>query len=337
VTPISIRGGGIAACCCARLLKRAGLAVTLDSASHARVPAVMLGEVTQKLLGDVFERGDLFTRLHRIRRRAVLWGNSEPTVLPHSAVVTSEQEVLNRLQVEMPPGREEEGEPPRWTILAARVPRGDGDVLRVEQNFGSRTASVTRVKLKTEEASDTCWIEAASEGWLFLLPCGLGTAWLLAAGGPAEALLERSHFVAMQIGETGASAGSFPSHPRITEPLAEPGWLACGSAALAFDPLCGEGAGNAAREAILAAALIRAAASGVNPNELTAHYTARLTAGFARHLEVCRQFYDGGGSGVWWRQQVEDLDRGLQWTAERLNTHKGFQYRLNGFTLEAAI
>ncbi|HUI77118.1 MAG TPA: hypothetical protein VLY24_04365 [Bryobacteraceae bacterium] len=337
MTLISIRGGGIAACCCARLLTRAGLAVASEPAAHPKVPAVMLGEVTQRLLGDVFDRGDLFTGLHCIRRRAVLWGNSEPTVLPHSAVVASEQEILNRLQAEMLPGGAEQGDLPLWKILAARVPREDGDVLRAEQNFGSRTASVTRVRLKAEEASDTCWIEAATEGWLFLLPCGPENAWLLAAGGPAETLLERSRFVATQIGETGAWTGSFPSHPRITEPLARPGWLACGSAALAFDPLCGEGAGNAAREAILAAALIRAAASGMNPTELTAHYTARLLGGFVRHLEVCRQFYETGGSGAWWRQQVTELDRGLQWTAERLNRHDGFRYRLNGFTLEAAI
>ena len=35
-----------------------------------------------------------------------------------------------------------------------------------------------------------------------------------------------------------------------------PGWLSCGTAALSFDPICGDGTGHAVREGILAAAVI---------------------------------------------------------------------------------
>ena len=51
---------------------------------------------------------------------------------------------------------------------------------------------------------------------------------------------------------------------------------------LGFDPLCGDGSGHAAREAILASAIVRAAMPGGGHDELTEHYRARLLAGLAR-------------------------------------------------------
>jgi flavin-dependent dehydrogenase len=65
----------------------------------------------------------------------------------------------------------------------------------------------------------------------------------------------------------------FSASPRIPAPLCGPGWLACGSAAMGFDPICGDGTAHAVREAILALAVIRGGDHG-----MPAHYEARLTA-----------------------------------------------------------
>ena len=47
----------------------------------------MLGEGTQRLLGDIFERKELFDGLPHIRKRVVSWGvNASPLVIPHSAI-----------------------------------------------------------------------------------------------------------------------------------------------------------------------------------------------------------------------------------------------------------
>src|SRR5205823_7498746 len=129
------------------------------------------------------------------------------------------------------------------------------------------------------------------------------------------------------------SGGDFPVAPRIASPLCGPGWLACGSAALAFDPICGDGTAHAIREAILAAAVIRAAAQGEDTESLLAHYRARLTAGFQRHLLLCREFYSSGGPGEWWRSQCAALDRGLEWCAGQMRGLPPFRYRLDGFEL----
>jgi hypothetical protein len=94
-----------------------------------------------------------------------------------------------------------------------------------------------------------------------------------------------------------------------------------------FDPICGDGTGNAVREGILAAAVVRAAG---DPDDLRAHYTARIVAGFRRHLELCREYYRTGGTGAWWRHELEALDRGIAWCG----VDPEFHYRLNGFELE---
>ena len=106
---------------------------------------------------------------------------------------------------------------------------------------------------------------------------------------------------------------------------------------MAFDPICGDGAGNAVREAILAAAVVRAAARGESVDRLLAHYRSRLIAGFRRHLELSLEFYRAGNSGPWWDQEIQALERGVAWCAERLAAEPAFHYRLNGFELEAVI
>src|SRR5581483_3691871 len=125
--------------------------------------------------------------------------------------------------------------------------------------------------------------------------------------------------------------GQFPASPRMADPLGEPGWLACGSAAMAFDPICGDGTGNAVREAILAAAVIRAAARGESEERLLAHYRARLIAAFRRHLELSLAFYRAGDGGAWWDGEIGAMERGIAWCREREGR---FWYRLNGFELE---
>jgi hypothetical protein len=329
---VVIRGDGIAACCCAHLLTTAGFPVAMEKADRTPVPAVLLSARTQALIGDVFGRRDLFTGLPRIEKRSVAWGpGSEPLVLAHSSVIVSEAELAERLwPFGLLDGPQSETDP-SWTILAARpLPAST-----VERHFGSRMAWVLRVELAHGIDSSTCWIESLEGGWLFLIPGGDNAGWLLAVGGAHEHLLEQSRMVAERIEGVCGNAGQFAAYPRIADPLCGPGWLACGSAALAFDPLCGDGAGNAVREAILAAAIIRAEADGADATDVLAHYRARLLAGFRKHLELCRQFYAAGHSGPWWNTELDFLQQGIEWCARQMNDSKPFQCRLHGFELQA--
>jgi flavin-dependent dehydrogenase len=120
----------------------------------------------------------------------------------------------------------------------------------------------------------------------------------------------------------------------MATPLGGEGWICCGSAAMTFDPICGDGTAHAVREAILASAAMRAVGRGEEAGPLLAHYEARLTAGFERHLGHCLQFYSSGWSGAWWREQVESAEEGIAWCRRRMEAHGRFRYRLNGLELE---
>jgi hypothetical protein len=141
--------------------------------------------------------------------------------------------------------------------------------------------------------------------------------------------------VAAEIVHRGSTSGEFPAYARLTSPLGASGWLACGTAAMAFDPICGDGTAHAVREAILASAVIRALAGGGSLQDLLGHYEARLTAGFRRHLTLCRPFYFSGGAGALWTSELEAIERGIQWSDAKLGAHTNFRYQLRGFELEA--
>ncbi len=308
---VRIAGDGVAARCCAHLL-----GVPVEGGLRARVPAVMLSEAAQQLMGDVFGRDDLFRGLPRITRRAVKWGAAAVEV-PHSAVVISEEALLRALEGAAAPGAEQAD----WTICsAAPLPPAC-----VEHRFGSRMASVARVEMSS--GLDVCWIEAVEQGWLFL-----NSGWLIGVGAEIEQLLAESSLVRPRIGAMEEAGGRFPASPRMASPLGGEGWIACGSAAMGFDPLCGDGAAHAVREAILASAVIRASGNG-DVLGLLAHYEARLTAGFLRHLGVCRQFYSTGGAGDWWRAELASVEEGMDWCRQRLEGIK-FRYRLEGVELK---
>ena len=319
---VAIRGTGVAAYCSALLLDRAGVPVALEQSERARVPAIMIGAATQALIADIFGRTDLFNGLHRIDKRVVAWGASaEPQTLPHSAVVISEEQLLKRLR---PAFTNASLANPQWTIYASRpLPPA-----AVEHRFGSRTAQAISVRIKDHADPATCWIESVENGWLFLIPHSPGEGWLLSVG---HAPLDSSRIIAAQIATANLAAAEFPAYLRILHPLGDAGWLACGTAAMVFDPLCGDGTGNAVREAILAAAVIRA--SGPMEDVLE-HYRRRLLAGFLRHLDQCRQFYLRGHSTDWWRSELQQILTGMNWCQAQVGDHRQFRYRLRDFDLE---
>ena len=306
----------MAASACARLLARGGIAASIESANRPKIPALLIGDATQALFAGVFESARIFEGARRITRRIVKWGG-ETRELAHSGVVIGEKDLEDRLR--SPAGSGADGGD--WTILAAPAENGSKTL-----DFGSRMATACRIRLKDEAQRESCWIEAVDGGWLFLLP-----DWLLSIGAPPGELLGRARVISGELSGTESASGTFPAYPRIRDPLCGEGWLACGSAAMAFDPIAGDGAGNALREAILAAAVIRAAERGEPVDDLLEHYRARLTAGFARHLELCRPFY-AAIEGEWWREETAAIDRGIAWCGERLRGHE-YRYQLRDFDL----
>jgi len=334
---IEIRGEGVAAACCAYVLGRGGFRISRVRGTRARVPAIVVSRGTQALIEDVFETEGLFAGCPQVERRTVGWGRGEQAVtLPHAAVVIGEGELLARIEEQAPRARrisdgtgpESGSGSPQWTVFASRpLPEGV-----VERHFGTRRATAVAVELKMPDGT-ACWTESLEGGWLFLIP-----GWLIAVGGEPETLLAESRLVAEQIRRVGRERAEFPSYPTMADPVCGAEWLACGSAAMAFDPMCGDGTGNAVRGAILTAAVIRAAARGESVERLRAHYGSRLMAAFRKHLDVSLEFYRRGHGGPWWDVEIAALERGVRWCAHELAGSPdfqalGFRYRLQGFDL----
>jgi hypothetical protein len=313
------------------LLKKAGFRIFVDSPGRGPAPILMLSDQTQRLLTDVFGPEPLFKCLASITRRIVTWGiNSETIVLPHSGLVVNESLLLDSLWRNLEVHTDDSCDPDCWKVFSSKKALPPVS----QHDFGSRMAFTYLVKLRPNVDADACWIEATPNGWLFLLPVADNGGSLISVGASADVLLPGSVVIARQIDSLNPMGGSFAAYPRIVTPLCGPGWLACGSAAVAFDPIAGEGAGNALREGILASAVIRGAQSSDRTDGLLKHYSNRMLSGFLRHLSECIQFYRQTGDDVWWRQELEPMLRGVSWARNELSQHAGERFQLLGFELQ---
>lgn len=331
---VLVCGDSVAAAAVAQLLWREGVAMARTGAPAARVPAVMIGGATRRLFGDIFAPADdPMAGLWPIAERHVRWGDAPAVVVPHQAWVLTGGDCERRLRAVAPlvggngpaPGGDA-----GWTVHAGG-PAGE------YLPFGDRPARAVRVSLRGTANPHACIAESLDAGWLFLLPYGAGEAWLLCIGeyGSPAAAVSESVLVEAAVIDIQEDGGAFAAAPRMADPLSGPGWLRCGAAAAGFDPLCGDGVGNALREAILAAAVIRTA---LNDSALAgpavAHYERQLRAAMHRHLRNCAAFYVSGGNGPWWRAQRGACEAGVVCLQSHLNAGGPPRFRLVDFSLE---
>lgn len=330
--PVAVEGNGLAACCSVRLLQELFPSVSFASLSLRQGPTLLINGQTQHLLTGIFgAEENLFSGSHPVRRRLVLWGRDEEVkAFPHCGLVVEEWELLQKLWRQVAPSSNLLLAEPGWCV------RSGLDAGNDQHAFGTRLAASVQVALR-EEASDTCLVESLDSGWLFLTPRGNGSGALLAVGDGPERLLEQSRLVVRYVAGILGTGAIFPAYPRVAKSLCGPGWLACGSAAMGFDPICGEGAGHATRESILACAAVRAIAEGDPERDVLRHYAGRLLAGFLKHLTLCRDFYVSARRSDWWQEEILQLERGIHWAGQQLRALPAPQYRLAGLRLEKVV
>lgn len=320
---VVIRGDGLATAACSSLLERAGWEVFHDVVVRPKLPVVLLNTASQSLLRDVFQKPSLLEGLYPIYKRIVRWGKSAATLtIPHEALAVSEQTLLDRIGSPV----RAFGSAPYGIHAMKPLPLDNG-----ESAFGARRAEAAAVSLRATAERNACWVESVPGGWLFAVSVSETQAWMLAVGNGSEALLAQSEAVSAIVDSLALERLSFAAYPRIADPLVGPKWLACGGAAMAFDPLCGEGTGHALREAILATAILKAHVSGQDWGPLQSLYEQRLRGGFRRHLELCHQLYASGGDSQWWLTELASVETGLR----RMNREPQLapSYRLDGFDL----
>ncbi len=320
---VLVRGDGVAALACAHLLLRAGHKVSLEPRDRRPVPALLLSDQALHLLGDIFENRALFADRHRITARHVAWGG-ETIVLPHRGVVLAEDELALCL-----PRPKQTHPVPSFTVQTAPPLPPPATTKR----FGSQQASGAQATLKASTDAAACYVESLPAGWLFLIPTSVRNAWLLAVGAGTTELLDSSRLIAPVLDRVEAPTRTFETSPSIATPVRGDDWILCGSAAMTFDPLCGDGTANAAREAILATAVLKAVAAGEDKGNLLLHYESLLIGAMRRHLATCADFYASGGDGPWWRLQTRLLREGHDWCTAQLAGMPEPRYRLRDFDL----
>lgn len=320
---VEIAGGGVAAACCDHLLRQAGADVRRDRHARTAVPALMLSDPARALLRDCLAQPALFADKPRITRRIVAWGGQEPVALPHQAVMLG----AGNLDFALPAGLVPT-DPAAFTIAAARSP-----VDAPMERFGDRIGETAPVRLLDPTDSDACWVEAVEDGWLFMIPAREDSGWLLAIGASCAHLLDQSRHLAPRIAADTERAAQFDTTPRMLRSMARNRSLACGSASMAFDPICGDGTALAVRQAILASAIAVACHEGEDEALLLAHYRAMMTAAMRRHLRLCSEFYATGGTGPWWRTQQDALADGFAACSARLEREPPPRFALDGFRL----
>src|ERR1700744_178811 len=279
---VLVRGDGVAAACCPHLLRRSNLAVRIEGSGRSRVPAIMLSDPAVALLREVFDRPGLLANAPRIDRRGGAWGG-QPVCMPHSAQAASEDGLLAALAI----ADEADFEGAPDFVIHTGAPAEGG-----QRRFGARKAVAAEIRMKAADDLSACWVEALDDGWLFVAPNPGGSSWLLAVGGPPERLLAQSTLIADRIELTPVRSGAFDVCPRIAAAPTDQGRMACGTAAVAFDPICGDGVAQAVRGAILGVAVIVAISEGGDARTLLAHYDLMMIATMRRHLKLCADFYE---------------------------------------------
>jgi len=354
-------GAGLAGLTCAHLLAGHGWDIELWDLGARRAPPLLLNDGTVWLLRDLWRGADdLAGGAVRLRARTVRWGNSPEVTVEHAGMVVDGESLRQRLLARLPsahPGRVRLAEvgPAGLTGRLAGVDPGvqvvDASGRRAHaatvlgqserRVLGRRCVLAAQASLAEPCAPEGCWMETVRGGWIFLAPAEVGQG-VLQAMVPAwpedpESTLRRMLAEARLIrGRVGALAGPvtvLPAAPECSDPLLGAGWIAVGDAAIALDPVSGDGTGHGLRGAVLAASTLDAVASGRLDRSCLGHYHARLVEALRVHLQRCLAYYSAASFSPTWQGERAAIAQALQAMAGSPGAPVQLRYALRGSQL----
>ncbi|HKM61076.1 MAG TPA: hypothetical protein VJY39_01170 [Acidisphaera sp.] len=295
-------GAGVAGLTAAHLLRARGWNVAASGTPRASFGAILLRETTARLLlaiwGDT--DGTLLRGARRLHGRRVLWGTEPEARVAQPAYAIELSMLVAALAERVGRLAPDSADACAWTLAAtddAASPLGPA------RRHGVRRAWIADVALSPLAPRDEAVLEGVDGGWFMLLPDGSGRGTLQAVAArasdapPFDDLRARTRLMRDLVGEVCAQAGPFPCMPRLRAPAAGSRTIAVGEAALACDPLCGDGVGHALRGAVAAASALQAIAAGAPEAEALRRYDAGLAFAMRRHLGACIAHYEAAGGG----------------------------------------
>lgn len=341
-------GGGIGALCCAALLRRKGWNVTLSLPPKTQSPTVVLNPVTIQIIHEIFGDANYVLRnAQPISRHYINWGDNRPDEYTPSSGFTLTADllssrVLDLLKQDSQLIIDNTGSEPSegtfdWQVYAMNTGRTETPARR----FGERCAISVDVTLHDDSDNATSFIEATPGGWLFLAPVAPGRAVLQAVvpeksseiGATVRALLDHTKEIKRVVKDFEGDPFVVNCAPKKLSRMDGPNWLATGTAAFSYDPLCGDGTGYALRAAILAAAVLDGIDRGTTKESLISYYKLRLTYAFYTHLRSCVSLYSSASFNEIWHRDLNVTTEGLREVEQELAGMSTNHYRLNEFEL----
>ncbi|MBD2415771.1 hypothetical protein H6H01_34680 [Nostoc calcicola FACHB-3891] len=311
VTPVAVVGDSLSAYAVVAALAKLGYHCDLlcdPAKSHFFGPSLVLNDVSETLLAQLFPDVNLSIYSQRLTHRLVRWGRQpvqveQPAlairshsllellrnskVMQHTRMIDVSQLTAQQISQNYP-----------WTVYTRHKQRAIALPESSQSLVGGQRVIVTAEVQDTPKSAHACYIESLADGWLFYAPVD-GGAMLQAClpitpANPRRALLEclyKSTTISTFVNDL-QKVNCFSSAPHLQWPLCGSGWLMVGEPAIKIDPVSGEGTPFALRSAILAGAVIDAILSDRIPDiSALSHYQTRLTHSFISHLRGCIQFY----------------------------------------------
>lgn|SRR5262245_27350995 len=297
------------------MLTARGIPATVCGVAESHGPTIVLNSLTLRLLRDLGcdQPHDVFKSCHELNSHFAAWGDNVARFNRYGIAI-SRSDLLQMLKPQMNlPGDLIRG----WTVLASGRDGASEYCDRIVR-CGVRHAITVPVSLKTNADEDCTVMESVPGGWLFLIPIGNRAA-VLQAGVPGhcenpapllESLIGRSSYISQYVHDVNGPVSCHAAMPTFSVPPAGQGWLAIGDAAMAYDPISGDGVGAALRSAALAAAVLGAIERGEDEETCLSHYSRRLGTAMKVHLNALVSYYSQTRDFSW-SSEIEAMRSGL--------------------------
>lgn len=338
---VHIAGCGVSASLSALLAVRQGCCVSFDpgEATHERIVVVPRStvELVEELTGLSIE-DSIVSRW--VSSRRIAWEQrvfqevpAESLILDAGALARAiAQQVLD--ESPQADARQVEGATD-WTLVAERTYSLDA-----RETAGKRRAIIGWVEdLPNYDGASTV-VASVPQGWFFASPHPVSGIALVVVSPSvcdgtnfSEVLQDALEFLWPGC-RTDLRCSTGPgvlAAPSFAPSCASHGWMAIGEAAVFFDPLRGDGVGNAIRGALLAHAVRVAIEGGQESEDFLVHYRERLAGVFISHLQSSVLHYSRAWNAQIWHQEIEDMRE----CALRLAAHPVPRFRLVGHRLVA--
>ncbi|MBD2565983.1 NAD(P)/FAD-dependent oxidoreductase [Nostoc sp. UIC 10607] len=328
MNPVAVVGDSLSAYAVVAALARLGYRCDLlcdPAKSHFYGPSLVLNDVSETLLRELFPDVNLGVYSQRLTHRWVHWG-TQPVQVEQPALAIRSHSLLQLLRNSkvMQHTRvidvsqltaQQISQKYAWTVYT-RHKRGALALPKSSQFLvGGQRVMIAAEIQDTSKSAHVCYIESLADAWLFYAPVD-GGAMLQAClpitpANPRRALLEclyQSTTISAFINDL-QKVDCFSSAPHLQWPLYGSGWLMVGESAIKIDPVSGEGTPFALRSAILAGAVIDAILSDRIPDiSALNHYKTRLTHSFISHLRGCIQFYrEVFSTNLAWQAEINQM------------------------------